>query len=323
MSSSDTWTIYCHVHIESGRRYVGLTKKTLLQRWNQHIYSASHRKLGKQSHFWASILKYGKDAFSHEVLGTAANLEQANLAEEYWIEHYDTRNPEKGFNLMKGGQHAPHPVKNPWDRPGFRDKHAASMQKVYQDPGWRSSVSSSMKKICSSSEWREAASRRGEEQAARPGASESKSARWLDPDFAVKCSDGLRRGTSLQAEKTHCPHGHEFTPENTVTGIKKRNGKAVEFRKCLECRRASSRGRTTVKSRRCACGTPIKRSSKQCRTCYFKAMIGKNTKIVWPPLDDLREMVGSRGYSGTARTLGVSYQAVQRKLSPKQQDIDV
>jgi len=46
----------------------------------------------------------------------------ANLAEECWIEFYDTRNPEKGFNLIRGGSHTPHSVKNSWDRPEYREK---------------------------------------------------------------------------------------------------------------------------------------------------------------------------------------------------------
>lgn len=123
MNSSKVFTIYCHTHIDSGRRYVGLTKKTLLQRWNQHVYSANHRKLGKQSHFWSAIVKYGPGAFSHEVLEiVTTSLEGANLAEEKWINEFQTRDPSKGFNLMPGGSHTPHPISNPWDRPEYRAK---------------------------------------------------------------------------------------------------------------------------------------------------------------------------------------------------------
>ncbi|OPZ39525.1 MAG: GIY-YIG catalytic domain protein [Synergistetes bacterium ADurb.BinA166] len=116
------FTIYCHTHIESGRRYVGLTKKTWRQRWDQHVCQA-RRAIGSKNHWYNAIRKYGKDAFSHEVLEVCSDLEVANLAEECWIELLDTRNPEKGFNLMKGGEHVPHPIKNPWDRPEYRAKH--------------------------------------------------------------------------------------------------------------------------------------------------------------------------------------------------------
>jgi group I intron endonuclease len=103
------WTIYCHTHVESGRRYIGLTKKTILQRWNNHVLNA-HKKTGKGCrYFWSAIRKYGKDAFSHEVLEYCSTLEVANQAEEAWVEFYETRNQEKGFNLAKGGSYAPSP----------------------------------------------------------------------------------------------------------------------------------------------------------------------------------------------------------------------
>ena len=125
-----TWTIYCHTHVETSRRYVGLTKLSMMKRWNRHVYCAMRSAKGTgTSHFANAIRKYGKDAFSHEVLETCTDLESANAAEQKWISRHDTRNPERGFNLTPGGGHTPHPVKNPWDRPGFREKHADVIQK--------------------------------------------------------------------------------------------------------------------------------------------------------------------------------------------------
>ncbi len=116
-----TWIVYCHIHVESGRRYIGLTKKTLLQRWNQHLYKS---KRPCKSHFWNAICKYGRDAFAHEILqDEILSLEEANMREAYWINHFDTRNPEKGFNLMPGGiVHNSATKHNPWDRPEYRAK---------------------------------------------------------------------------------------------------------------------------------------------------------------------------------------------------------
>lgn len=112
------WTIYCHMHIASGRRYVGLTKFTVKHRWNQHCSQA--KKSAGRSHFANAILKHGKDAFSHEILATCDSLEAANAAEERLIEELGTRDPARGFNLMKGGAHTPHTFSNPWDRPEYR-----------------------------------------------------------------------------------------------------------------------------------------------------------------------------------------------------------
>jgi hypothetical protein len=134
------WTIYCHTHIDSGRRYVGLTKKTMLQRWNRHIYSSNHVKAGKliNGHFPNAIRKYGKDAFSHEVLEICDSLEAANAAEEKWVDFHDSRNPVKGFNLARGGEHIPHPIrKNPWSDLEFRKKSLIANKKLWKDPAFR------------------------------------------------------------------------------------------------------------------------------------------------------------------------------------------
>jgi len=116
------WTIYCHTHIESGRRYIGLTSHTMMHRWNQHCSQAKNSKGGRW-YFPNAIRKYGKDAFSHEVLAMSRDLEGANATEEAIIEQENTRDPKFGFNLMKGGSHTPHPIRrNPWDRPEYREK---------------------------------------------------------------------------------------------------------------------------------------------------------------------------------------------------------
>lgn len=122
------WTIYCHIHIMSGRRYIGLTKKTMMHRWNRHVYAAFKRNDG--SHFANAIRKYGKDTFSHEILWVFYDLENANLGEEWLINWFDTRNPQKGFNIAKGGSHTPHPIKNPWDRPEYREKCLSNLAKA-------------------------------------------------------------------------------------------------------------------------------------------------------------------------------------------------
>ena len=123
--SSPRWTIYCHTHIESGRHYIGLTKQTWQDRWAGHVSQALSRKSG-WGHFQNAIRKYGKDAFSHQELERCESLEEANFAEVKWIEFYNTRNPDFGFNIAKGGGAKPHPVKaDYWNTPGFREMMAS------------------------------------------------------------------------------------------------------------------------------------------------------------------------------------------------------
>lgn len=145
-----TWTIYCHIHTDSGRRYVGLTRLTMMRRWNSHVHSSNSSKGGKRmvtSHFANAIRKYGKDAFEHKVLETCDTLEAANAAEQRWIEELGTRDPEKGFNLAKGGAHIPHPKKNPWDRPEYRARMLEKNKELWENPEFRAKLSRHSKSL--------------------------------------------------------------------------------------------------------------------------------------------------------------------------------
>lgn len=139
------WTVYCHIHRESGRRYVGVTKKTWRQRWNQHVYTSTRLAKKGWSHFANAIRKYRPEAFDHEVLEVCSSLEEANAAEQRWIDLYDTRNPVRGFNIKKGGDHRPHPVRNPWDRPEFRAANAGRNTKHLLTPEARAKQQASMR----------------------------------------------------------------------------------------------------------------------------------------------------------------------------------
>lgn len=162
------WTVYCHVHRESGRRYVGVTKKTWRQRWNQHVYTST--KLAKKgwSHFANAIRKYGPDAFDHEVLETCGTLEEANEAEARWIERFGTRDPEKGFNIKKGGDHRPHPIRNPWDRSEYRRKASVASKRKWEDPGFRAAVTAGVTEAWKDPSHRERMSEISREVNARP-----------------------------------------------------------------------------------------------------------------------------------------------------------
>jgi len=59
------------------------------------------------------------------------------------------------------------------------------------------------------------------------------------------------------------------------------------------------------------CGIKISRQSSKCIPCNSK---NKKTKIEWPHHEELQEMVNELGYSGTGRKLGVSDNAVRKRL---------
>lgn len=220
------WTVYCHIHRESGRRYVGLTSKTMLARWNDHVYKAKSAKGGRW-HFPNAIRKYGKDAFSHEVLEVCSSLEEANERESFWIWTYDTRNPLRGFNLALGGKHVPHPIrKNPWDNPEFRKanlpgavarintpqariasaramkqpktkaKKSAASRALWQDPEYRGKTVTAVKEKWQDPEYREKRSEISREVMSRSEAREKSAAASRransDPGYLRRKSEATR-----------------------------------------------------------------------------------------------------------------------------------
>jgi HNH endonuclease/NUMOD4 motif len=52
--------------------------------------------------------------------------------------------------------------------------------------------------------------------------------------------DRVRHGTHRNTRKTHCPNGHEYTPENTVIHV---GGNGREWRRCLTCKLEQRRER--------------------------------------------------------------------------------
>jgi NUMOD3 motif len=114
------------------------------KRWHQHCAQAVYSKGGRW-HFPNAIRKYGKNAFSHRILEICDSLEKANSREEAWIELFETRDPQFGFNLAKGGGSQPHPIrKNPWDDPEYRTKCTEAAKITFSRPDVRAAHDAQM-----------------------------------------------------------------------------------------------------------------------------------------------------------------------------------
>lgn len=90
--------IYKITNLINNKVYIGQTTQPLKKRWADHCKPSStncavlHR----------SILKYGRDNFSIEIIDTAVTLEELNRKEAYWISYYNSITPN-GYNLQSGG----------------------------------------------------------------------------------------------------------------------------------------------------------------------------------------------------------------------------
>ena len=87
--------IYMIVNKTNGKKYIGQHKS--MKFCHQDKYMGSGKKL-------ASAKKhYGIENFEKLLVQYVETQEEANEQEIFWIAHYDTTNPEKGYNILVGG----------------------------------------------------------------------------------------------------------------------------------------------------------------------------------------------------------------------------
>lgn len=96
--------IYKATNQINNKVYIGQTSTSLEQRKKQHIYNATHKI--KKSYFYSALQSYGVDNFNWEILEDNLNIENLNERECYWINYYQSNNPDFGYNMTSGGDNA-------------------------------------------------------------------------------------------------------------------------------------------------------------------------------------------------------------------------
>lgn len=95
-------TLYSIVHVASGREYIGVTSRSLQERWQKHCKAE-----GGCPRLHRAIRKYGVDAFTFQVLAELPTSAEGLLAERIAIALY-----RPAFNLTVGGEGAPGAVRS-------------------------------------------------------------------------------------------------------------------------------------------------------------------------------------------------------------------
>ena len=93
------YCIYIHINTINQKVYIGQTKlQPYSKRWgkNGNYYKGC-------PYFWSAIQKYGWDNFEHNILEDNLSLEEANQKEKYYIQKYNSTNPNFGYNIFEGG----------------------------------------------------------------------------------------------------------------------------------------------------------------------------------------------------------------------------
>lgn len=90
---------YCvYIHISPSKKvYVGITCQAVKRRW------AGGNGYKECPRFYGAIKKYGWENFEHRVLLTGLKKEGAEAEEIRLIKHFQSNNPEYGYNIENGG----------------------------------------------------------------------------------------------------------------------------------------------------------------------------------------------------------------------------
>lgn len=92
------FVVYCHENMINNKKYIGITCQTLEQRFRKgEGYKNS-------PHFYSAIKKYGWENFSHTVIYEDLSESEAKEKEIGLISEFNTRNPDRGYNMTPGGE---------------------------------------------------------------------------------------------------------------------------------------------------------------------------------------------------------------------------
>lgn len=94
--------IYLVTHIESGKKYIGLTIQTLERRWKHHIEQAISGRIKTEESLHHAIRKYGAEAFEIHQIDEGTSKRDLEDKERCWIIKLKTLVPS-GYNISTGG----------------------------------------------------------------------------------------------------------------------------------------------------------------------------------------------------------------------------
>lgn len=89
------YIVYLHTNKVNGMVYIGMTCRTVEERWNSGYQG--------NPHFYRAIKKYGRNSFKHEVLAENLTKEEAEQLERFYISKYNSTDPKIGYNIENGG----------------------------------------------------------------------------------------------------------------------------------------------------------------------------------------------------------------------------
>ena len=129
------YTVYVH-RVPNGKVYVGATSRPPRVRWN---YGNGYRS---NSAFYGAIKKYGWKNIGHEIVAEFRHEELAYSLERELIAHFDSTNPDKGYNRATGGNGAWGVKVSDETRKRLSDSHIGKKQN--RTPEWNAKIRDSL-----------------------------------------------------------------------------------------------------------------------------------------------------------------------------------
>lgn len=90
---------YCISCLTTGRQYIGVTGRSLVQRWHEHVYDSTRR----QTALARAIAKHGRHNFSIDPICSFRTWADACAIEDVLIRQWGSMAPN-GYNVMPGGK---------------------------------------------------------------------------------------------------------------------------------------------------------------------------------------------------------------------------
>ncbi len=125
---------------------------------------------------------------------------------------------------------------------------------------------------------------------------------WLSEPLSLQLhhEDGNRKNNKLNNLQLLCPNCHSQTSNFCSHN---NPGKEIFKPKII---------RTPIPPNICLCGKRISKKSTSCKSCAGKDR--EQTKIVWPSIEELTKMLKDSNYLALGKKLGVSDNAIRKRI---------
>jgi hypothetical protein len=130
---------------------------------------------------------------------------------------------------------------------------------------------------------------------------------WNGKEITLQCDhvNGDTMDNRIENLRFLCPNCHSQTPN---FGSKNKISHSYVTTLAIEKKEKNS----AVIHNCGGCGKPIWKTSTRCKTCA--GLLKSPTKIQWPSVESLKKMVEETSYTAVGRRLGVSDNAIRKRL---------